>query len=92
MIIWANHNLRASVNAMQKTSKSIFEDKSLINIEDKVRNFIRQKIILRKTFFYFRLYQLKKFSDYKMIKSLVKLRRFIYQKNKLMRKFVQFIK
>jgi len=35
MIIWANHNLRASVQAMQQTSKQIFEDNSLINVEKK---------------------------------------------------------
>jgi phosphoenolpyruvate phosphomutase len=29
-IIWANHNVRASIAAMQKTSKTIFEQQSLI--------------------------------------------------------------
>ena len=36
MIIWANHNVRASVQAMQQTSKQIFDDTSLINVEKKV--------------------------------------------------------
>lgn len=36
MVIWANHNVRAAITAMQKTSKQIYEDQSLINIEDKV--------------------------------------------------------
>ncbi len=36
MIIWANHNLRASVSAMQQVSKRIYEDNSLINIEKNV--------------------------------------------------------
>lgn len=30
-IIWANHNVRASIAAMQATSKKIFEEQSLIN-------------------------------------------------------------
>jgi len=33
MVIWANHNMRAAVKAMQETSKRIFEDHSLINVE-----------------------------------------------------------
>lgn len=36
VVIWANHNLRASISAMQKTSKQIYEEKSLINIENQV--------------------------------------------------------
>ena len=36
LVIWANHNLRSAISAMQKTTKQIFEDESLINIEDKV--------------------------------------------------------
>jgi len=36
MIIWANHNVRASVNVMQKISHTIFNEQSLINVEDKV--------------------------------------------------------
>jgi phosphoenolpyruvate phosphomutase len=30
-IIWANHNVRASIAAMQKTTKKIFEEQSLVN-------------------------------------------------------------
>jgi phosphoenolpyruvate phosphomutase len=36
MIIWANHNLRASVKAIKDTSSQIYKDNSLINVEDKV--------------------------------------------------------
>ena len=36
MIIWANHNLRASVKAIQQTTKQIYDDQSLINVEDKI--------------------------------------------------------
>lgn len=36
LVIWANHNMRAAVDIMQKTSKQIFKDKSLKNIEPKV--------------------------------------------------------
>ncbi len=39
MIIWANHNLRASVNAMQEVTRNIFENETLINIEKSVNNF-----------------------------------------------------
>jgi phosphoenolpyruvate phosphomutase len=34
--IWANHNLRASIDAIQKISKQIFQDESLINVEGSV--------------------------------------------------------
>jgi phosphoenolpyruvate phosphomutase len=36
LVIWANHNLRASVNAMQKISRTIFMEQSLIQIENSV--------------------------------------------------------
>lgn len=35
-VIWANHNLRAAVDAMQRTTAQIFEDQSLSNVEKKV--------------------------------------------------------
>jgi phosphoenolpyruvate phosphomutase len=35
-VIWANHLLRSAVKAMQKTATEIFEQQSLIDIEDKV--------------------------------------------------------
>lgn len=35
-VIWANHNMRSSIKAMQETSKQIFNDQSLINVEDKI--------------------------------------------------------
>ncbi len=33
VVIWANHNLRAMVEAVQKVSRNIFVDKSLVNVE-----------------------------------------------------------
>ncbi len=36
LVIWANHLMRTSLTAMQKTAKTIFEEESLINVEDKV--------------------------------------------------------
>jgi phosphoenolpyruvate phosphomutase len=35
-VIWANHNCRAAISAMQQTSKRIFEDQSLINVEGEI--------------------------------------------------------
>jgi len=35
-IIWANHNFRAAINIMKETSKQIFNDESLVNIEKKI--------------------------------------------------------
>ena len=35
-VIWANHLLRSSVKAMQETAAEIFEQQSLLDIEDKV--------------------------------------------------------
>ena len=35
-IIWANHNMRSIIKTMKETSQTIFEDESLINIENKV--------------------------------------------------------
>lgn len=36
MVIWANHNLRASVQAIQQTSQQIYKDQSLMNVEEKI--------------------------------------------------------
>jgi phosphoenolpyruvate phosphomutase len=36
VIIWANHNLRSAVAAMQNVSKQIFTDRSLINVEKNI--------------------------------------------------------
>jgi phosphoenolpyruvate phosphomutase len=36
LVIWANHNLRTAIVAMQETTKRIFEDESLINVESNV--------------------------------------------------------
>jgi phosphoenolpyruvate phosphomutase len=36
LIIWANHNLRMAVSAMQDVSAQIMNDQSLINVENKV--------------------------------------------------------
>lgn len=35
-VIWANHQLRASIAAMQETVKTIYNERSLISIEEKV--------------------------------------------------------
>ena len=35
-IIWANHNFRAAINIMKETSKQIFKDESLVNVEKKI--------------------------------------------------------
>jgi phosphonopyruvate decarboxylase len=32
-VIWANHNMRAAINVMQETTKSIFENQSLSTVE-----------------------------------------------------------
>jgi phosphoenolpyruvate phosphomutase len=36
VVIWANHNVRAAIAAMQDTSRRIFTERSVRNIEDKV--------------------------------------------------------
>lgn len=36
LVIWANHNMRAAVKAMQETSRTIFKDQHLVNVEEKV--------------------------------------------------------
>ena len=36
LVIWANHMIRSSIAAMEKTSKNIFESESLADIEDKI--------------------------------------------------------
>lgn len=36
LIIWANHNLRGSISAMQETSQRIFEERSVRGIEDAI--------------------------------------------------------
>jgi phosphoenolpyruvate mutase len=35
-IIWANHNFRAAINIMKETSKQIFNDESLVNVEKNI--------------------------------------------------------
>ena len=35
-VIWANHLVRASIKAMQDMSQRVFEEESLVNIEDKI--------------------------------------------------------
>ncbi|MBX3227734.1 MAG: phosphoenolpyruvate mutase [Labilithrix sp.] len=36
IVIWANHLMRSALATMQATAKQIFEDQSLINVEEKV--------------------------------------------------------
>lgn len=35
-LIWANHMMRSCITAMQRTAREVFEDQSLINVEDRV--------------------------------------------------------
>ena len=36
LVIWANHNLRACIGAMHETSRQIYQERSLRNVEDRV--------------------------------------------------------
>jgi phosphoenolpyruvate phosphomutase len=36
LCIWANHQMRMAVTAMQNVTKTIFEEQSLVNVEDKI--------------------------------------------------------
>ena len=36
MVIWANHNIRAAARVMQETTKRIFNEQSLIHVEDNI--------------------------------------------------------
>ncbi|WP_314589911.1 phosphoenolpyruvate mutase [Paenibacillus terrigena] len=36
VVIWANHNMRASIDAMQKISKKIYHEKSIVDVEGSV--------------------------------------------------------
>jgi phosphoenolpyruvate phosphomutase len=36
LVIWANHNVRSAIRAMQETSRRIFTERSLTNVEDEV--------------------------------------------------------
>lgn len=36
LVIWANHNCRAAITAMQNVTRTIFQERSLVSIEDKV--------------------------------------------------------
>lgn len=36
LIIWANHNMRAAITAMQETSGRIYQEETLINVENKI--------------------------------------------------------
>ena len=38
LVIWANHNMRAAISAMQDVTQQIYKDQSLINVEKKVGN------------------------------------------------------
>ncbi len=41
LIIWANHMIRASIHAMESISQKIYQDKSVVDIEDKIANINR---------------------------------------------------
>jgi phosphoenolpyruvate phosphomutase len=36
LVIWANHNVRSAIAAMQQTSRRIFEEQSVRNVEDQI--------------------------------------------------------
>ncbi|HNQ73083.1 MAG TPA: phosphoenolpyruvate mutase [Verrucomicrobiota bacterium] len=36
LVIWANHNCRAAITAMQNVSRTIFQQRSLVSVEDKI--------------------------------------------------------
>lgn len=36
LVIWANHNMRAAIKTMEETSKIIFENQSLLEVEKKI--------------------------------------------------------
>ncbi|HKX62009.1 MAG TPA: phosphoenolpyruvate mutase [Verrucomicrobiae bacterium] len=36
VVIWANHNCRAAITAMQQTSAAIFRERATVNVEDKI--------------------------------------------------------
>jgi phosphoenolpyruvate phosphomutase len=36
LVIWANHNVRAAITAMQKVTKTIFRERSIRGVEDKI--------------------------------------------------------
>ena len=36
MVIWANHNIRSAITAMQQTSKLIYENESLVPVEKNI--------------------------------------------------------
>jgi phosphoenolpyruvate phosphomutase len=36
IVIWANHLMRSAITTMQATAKQIFQDQSLVNVEEKV--------------------------------------------------------
>lgn len=36
LVIWANHNLRSCISAMQATTKAIYENESLVPVEEKI--------------------------------------------------------
>jgi phosphoenolpyruvate phosphomutase len=36
LVIWANHNLRSAVAAMKETTRRIYEEQSLVGVEDKI--------------------------------------------------------
>lgn len=36
LVIWANHNVRAAITAMQEVSRRIYQDEALINVEQEI--------------------------------------------------------
>jgi len=36
LVIWANHNCRAAITAMQRVTRTIFQERTLVSVEDKI--------------------------------------------------------
>ena len=43
-VIWANHNMRAAVSAMQAITKTIHNEESLVSVEKNVRGLLSIKL------------------------------------------------
>lgn len=98
MVIWANHNLRSSITAMQGTTATIFKEQSLTSIEQNVRERERENVFAcvssrnndrcNRTFFHcglgfdFRLPRLRRFSVYKETMSWCLLKISTYLKTR----------
>jgi len=90
MIIWANHNLRASVKAMQDVSADIYKNQNLLCVQNQVGGYLkltvyslhkigRSILIHRKSLTpHHRLFQSRKYFVFNGIMSSLEQRRFTY--------------